>query len=535
LINVLAFISSVKEKQSKGAIPFDTFGAEFTHHGEDCTFETMLKQFGLSGSKGLSEIGEIVHDMDLKDDKFHRLKAAVLNAIIDGLSKVLRDDRKRLQQTGIVFDGLHALMSQASEQTSDAKTKPLENQMNDECPRTHERREVKIETTAVLESDQTPSWREVFLYFLMLGFINVGGPVAQITMMYSHMVERRHWLSEDRFVKIMAFCHMLPGPEALQLAIYVGYLKRKLLGGILAGLTFIIPGAVVMIVLSWLYVTYGSLPQVNNVLYILKPAVLGIIAAGILKLGRAAIRSLLLGALLIAALVGMRFAGVNFLLILVLAGLLNVLIVQAWPIIRRPRVIVPTMLGTLIALPLADSLWLQMAWLFLKTGLFSFGGAYASIVFLERGAVQEHHWLTNRQLLDGVALSVATPGPFMLFTTFTGFLAGGLRGAIIATFFVFLPSFLFVLTGAPYIEMVRHNRWMQAFLAGASAAVVGVVIAVSLELIPAALTDLATVTIALVAFFLIVVLKVDVARVAVGAIAGGIFYAVTRGLMAWQG
>src|SRR6202521_5180637 len=113
--------------------------------------------------------------------------------------------------------------------------------------------------------DQMPSWREVFLYFLMLGFVNIGGPVAQITMMYNHMVERRHWLSKDRFVKIMAFCHMLPGPEALQLAIYVGYLKRKLVGGMLAGLTFIIPGAVVMIVLSWLYVPYGRLPQGHKV------------------------------------------------------------------------------------------------------------------------------------------------------------------------------------------------------------------------------------------------------------------------------
>src|SRR4026208_612412 len=133
--------------------------------------------------------------------------------------------------------------------------------------------------------DQMPSWREVFLYFLMLGFINIGGPVAQITMMYNHMVERRHWLSEDRFVKIMAFCHMLPGPEALQLAIYVGYLKRKLVGGILAGVAFLLPGAAVMILLSWLYVKYGKLTSVNNALYVLKPAVLGIIAAGIIKLG----------------------------------------------------------------------------------------------------------------------------------------------------------------------------------------------------------------------------------------------------------
>ena len=393
-------------------------------------------------------------------------------------------------------------------------------------------RKAQSEQTTIGEGDrdQMPSWREEFLYFLMLGFINVGGPVAQITMMYNHMVERRHWLSEDRFVKIMAFCHMLPGPEALQLAIYVGYLKRKLVGGVLAGLTFILPGAAVMIALSWLYVRYGGLPQVNNVLYVLKPAVLGIIGAGILKLGRASIRNVLLATLLIGAFVGMRFAGVNFLLILLLAGLLNLLIVQGWPTIWRKRATLPTLIGGLIALPFAESRWFQMAWLFFKTGLFSFGGAYASIVFLERGAVQEHHWLTSSQLLDGVALSVATPGPFMLFTTFAGYLAGGMVGAIIATFFVFLPSFVFVLAGAPYIERVRDNGWIQAFLAGASAGVVGVIIVVSLDLIPSALIDLPTTVIALMAFLLIVVVKLDVAKVALGAMAGGSVYAAVRAL-----
>jgi chromate transporter len=391
--------------------------------------------------------------------------------------------------------------------------------------------EAKREQTALGDEDRMPSWREVFLYFLMLGFVNVGGPVAQITMMYNHMVERRHWLSKDRFVRIMAFCHMLPGPEALQLAIYVGYLKRKLMGGMLAGLTFILPGALVMIALSQLYVTYGRLPQVNNVLYVLKPAVLGIIAAGILKLGRASIRNVFLGALVIGAFIGMRFVGINFLLILLIAGLLNLLRSEAWPSIRHTRATLPTMIGAFaLFLPFVDSRWFQMAWLFFKTGLFSFGGAYASIVFLERGAVQQHHWLSNSQLLDGVALSVATPGPFMLFTTFAGFLAGGLRGAMIATLFVFLPSFVFVLGGAPYIEMVRNNRSIQAFLAGASAAVVGVIIVVSLDLIPAALIDLATILIALIAFLVIIVMKIDIAKVALGAMAGGLLYAVARGL-----
>ena len=377
-----------------------------------------------------------------------------------------------------------------------------------------------------------PSWREVFLYFLFLGFVNVGGPVAQITMMYNHMVERRQWLSKDRFVKIMAFCHMLPGPEALQLAIYVGYLKRKLLGGILAGLTFIIPGAVVMIVLSWLYVVYGSLPQVNNFLYVLKPAVLGIIAAGIIKLGRAAIRNWFLAVLLFGAFVGMRFAGINFLLILLLAGVLNLLVVEGWPRMRRALALLPLIIGGVGSIfPCVRSRWFQMVWLFLETGLFSFGGAYASLVFVQRGAVAQYHWLSDGQLLDGVALSVATPGPFMLFTTFAGFLAGGLRGAMIATFFVFLPSFVFVLGGARYVELVRDNRLLQAFLAGVSAAVVGVIVVVSIDLIPTALVGWISIAIATIAFLVIVLLKIDVAFVALGAMAAGIVYMVVRGLM----
>src|SRR5437588_11353268 len=145
---------------------------------------------------------------------------------------------------------------------------------------------------------QMPSWREVFLYFLFLGFVNIGGPVAQITMMFNHMVEKRQWLSKDRFVKIMAFCHMIPGPEALQLAIYVGYLKRKLWGGILAGLTFILPGAIVMIVLSWVYVKYGKMPRVNNALYVREPAVQCMTRARCVALVLAAVGTVFLALLL---------------------------------------------------------------------------------------------------------------------------------------------------------------------------------------------------------------------------------------------
>ena len=185
-------------------------------------------------------------------------------------------------------------------------------------------------------------------------------------------------------------------------------------------------------------------------------------------------------------------------------------------------------IGTSALIPFTDSRLFQIAWLFFKTGLLSFGGAYASLVFVQRGAVAQYHWLSDGQLLDGVALSVATPGPFMLFTTFVGYIAAGIPGAALATFFVFLPSFVFVLAGVHYIEKVRENRGLQAFLAGVSAAVVGVIAVVSLDLIPGALVEWVAVGISVLAFLLIAFLKRDVALVAVGAMIGGIVYASIR-------
>jgi chromate transporter len=214
------------------------------------------------------------------------------------------------------------------------------------------------------------------------------------------------------------------------------------------------------------------------------------------------------------------------LIILLIAGFVNMLITEGVPRSTKPMThLSGLIIGLSGTLALADSHWLQMIWLFLKTGLFSFGGAYASLAFIQNGAVDQYHWLTASQLLDGVALSVATPGPFMLFTTFVGYMAGGVPGALLATFFVFLPSFIFIILGARYIEQVRNNRFVQAFLSGVSAAVVGVIIVVSLGLIPGALVDLPSIVIMVLAFAVITFLKVDVARVAIGAIVVGIAYA----------
>jgi chromate transporter len=362
----------------------------------------------------------------------------------------------------------------------------------------------------------------VFRYFFGLGIVNIGGPVAQITMLFQGIVERRRWLDRDRFLRIMSVCHVLPGPEALQLAIYVGYLTARVPGGILAGVTFILPGAVVITVLAAAYVAYGSLPAVNDVLYVLKPAVLGIIAAGLLKLGRASLTDVRLAAISLGAFALVRLAGVDLIAAMVLAALAN--------LISRRIVGPPAALAILPLVALTPSGWLDFAWVFLKTGLFSFGGAYGSIAFLERGAVEEHGWLTTAQLLDGVALSVATPGPFMLFATFAGYLAAGVAGAIVATIAVFLPSFILILVFARWIEPVLDRPAVRDAIAGVTAAVVAVILSIALTLAPAAVTDPLTALVAVAGFVAIVVAKRDAAAVAAIAVLAGVMFAAVRAL-----
>lgn len=367
----------------------------------------------------------------------------------------------------------------------------------------------------------------MFRYFLGLGFVNIGGPVAQITMLFQGIVEQRRWLGRDRFLRIMSVCHALPGPEALQLAIYVGYLTARVPGGILAGITFILPGAVVITALAWAYVAYGSLPAVNDVLYILKPAVLGIIAAGLVKLGRAGLRAPTgpwldprLAAIAIGSFGLVRWAGIDLVVVLAVAALANVA--------SRRALRMPAALAVVPLIALSPTGWLDFAWVFLKTGLFSFGGAYGSIAFLERGAVEEHGWLTTAQLLDGVALSVATPGPFMLFATFAGYLAAGIPGAIVATVAVFIPSFVLVLVFARWIEPVLERPAVRDAIAGVTAAVVAVILSIALTLAPAAVIDPLTACIAAIGFGAIIVAKRDAALVAAVAMAAGVSFAAIR-------
>lgn len=341
-------------------------------------------------------------------------------------------------------------------------------------------------------------------------------------MLFQGIVERRRWIDRDRFLRIMSVCHVLPGPEALQLAIYVGYLTARIPGGVIAGVTFVLPGAVVITALAWAYATYGALPAVADVLYILKPAVLGIIAAGLVKLGRAGLKDARLVVIAVAAFLLVRFAGLDLIIVMALAALAHVA--------SRRALRVPAALAVVPLVALTPAGWLDFAWVFLKTGLFSFGGAYGSIAFLQRGAVEEHGWLTTTQLLDGVALSVATPGPFMLFATFAGYLAAGIPGAIVATVAVFLPSFVLVLVFARWIEPALERPLVRDAIAGVTAAVVAVILSITLTLAPAAVTDPLTALIAVGGFGAIFVAKRDAALVAAAAMLAGVAFAALRAL-----
>ena len=366
-----------------------------------------------------------------------------------------------------------------------------------------------------------PTHGEVFRYFLGLGFVNVGGPVAQITMLFQGVVERRRWIERERFVRIMSVCHVLPGPEALQLAIYVGFVTGRVVGGLAAGVTFILPGAVVMTVLAAAYVQYGALPAVNDVLYLLKPAVLGIIAAGLVRIGRAALSDVRLAVIALGAFALLWLAQLDLLVVMALAAIANV---ASRHLLRAPA----TLFAAVPLVALSGAGWLDFAWVFLKTGLFSFGGAYGSIALLEQGAVVERGWLSASQLLDGVALSVATPGPFMLFATFVGYLAGGVPGAIVATIAVFLPSFVLVLGFVRWIERALEHAEFRQAIAGVSAAVVAVILSVALALARAAVTDPLTAATACAAFAAVAFAKRDVTQVAGAAMVVGLAFALIR-------
>jgi chromate transporter len=376
--------------------------------------------------------------------------------------------------------------------------------------------------------ERTPSWRELLLFFVVRGFLSVGDSKTQIRKMHHRLTGKLRWFSDKQLLGISSFCECIPGPAALHLAILVGYLKRNLPGGVLAGLLFLLPGVIAMILLTKLYVAYDKTPQLNALMVVLKPAVLGIVTAGLVKLAAETIRNYFLALVLLASLAATSLWETNLLLVLIAGGSINLLVSLGLPRLQRKatRLQLLVVSGLVPLLILVHPHWLRVGWLFLKSGLFSFGGSYTLLAILHRGAVEEYRWVSVGQLLDGLALSVALPGSIVLFATFVGYLAGGATGAILGTFFVFMPSFVLVMAGARYLKEVHRNEAFKVFLSGVSAAVVGALIFIVIEVAPVAFGGTATVGISICTFLAVTLLNIDVGLVGAVSIAGGILYAM---------
>lgn len=330
--------------------------------------------------------------------------------------------------------------------------------------------------------------KELALLFLKLGFIAFGGPAAHIAMLDGEVVQRRQWLTRQHFLDLMGATNLIPGPNSTEMVMHIGYTRGGWRGLFVAGTAFILPAALITGGLAWVYVRFGTLPQVEPFLVGIKPAVLGIIAGAVWRLGEKAAKSWELVALglLVATAV---LLGTNPLLALAIGGLGG----TGW-LLRKHAAVGMMVLGGLgkvavwgaeTAVPI--TLW-RLALIFLKIGATLYGSGYVLIAFLEGDLVHRLGWLTQTQLLDAVAVGQFTPGPVLTTATFIGYLIAGVPGAIIATVAIFLPSFLFVLILNPLIPKLRQRPWTAAFLDAINAASIGLMLAVTLTLARTTLT-----------------------------------------------
>jgi chromate transporter len=385
----------------------------------------------------------------------------------------------------------------------------------------------------VSESPASVPFGSAFLYWLRLGCVSFGGPAGQIAIMYHDLVERRRWISEKRFLHALNYCMVLPGPEAQQLATYIGWLMHRTWGGIVAGVLFVLPSLGLLVVLSWIYLRFGHVPAVAGALYGIKPAVTAIVLVAAWRIGTRALKHPLLWAFAVAAFVAIFAFGAPFPAIVAAAALAGAVGARLVPhvfdgsgdhghagkssgaaligdeapppharfspaqALRVLAVFVALWLaamGSLVAWQGWHGTLTQMGWFFTKAALLTFGGAYAVLPYVFQGAVEHYGWLSTAQMIDGLALGETTPGPLIMVVAFVGFVGGwskqvlgldmlfggGLLAAVLATFFTFLPSFLFILAGAPFIETTRGRLRFTAPLVGITAAVVGVIVNLAL-------------------------------------------------------
>ncbi|MFY3434641.1 chromate efflux transporter [Achromobacter mucicolens] len=381
-----------------------------------------------------------------------------------------------------------------------------------------------------LERPQPVSFRQAFWFWLKLGFISFGGPAGQIAIMHTELVERRRWISERRFLHALNYCMLLPGPEAQQLATYVGWLLHRTWGGVVAGGLFVLPSLFILIGLSWVYVAWGDVPAIAGLFYGIKPAVTAIVLHAAHRIGSRALKNPILWSIAAAAFVAIFAMELPFPLIVAIAALVGFAGGRHWPQsfhvgsrhgsnsqgygpalidddtpspeharFRWSRLIWIVAAGVALwATPMAilaaiygwQGAYTQMGWFFTKAAYLTFGGAYAVLPYIYQGAVDHYGWLTPIQMIDGLALGETTPGPLIMVVAFVGFVGGyahtllgpellfvaGALAAAIVTWFTFLPSFLFILAGGPLVEATKEDLKFTAPLTAITAAVVGVIL-----------------------------------------------------------
>jgi chromate transporter len=366
--------------------------------------------------------------------------------------------------------------------------------------------------------------RELAASFLRLGTIAFGGPAAHIAMMEDEFVRRRRWLSRQEFLDMLGASNLVPGPSSTEMAIHIGHHRAGWRGLVVAGVCFILPAMLIVMACAWAYAAYGSLPQVQGILYGVKPVIIAVVLQALWNLGRAAIKSTFLGAIGAASLAAALWGG-DILAILIAAGVVAVL----WAWLKQSG-----LSGNLAVIPAAGS-WatsgavaaaapLSLSGLFLvflKFGAVVFGSGYVLLAFLQADLVDRRHWLTQTQLLDAVAVGQVTPGPVFTTATFIGYLLGRVPGATIATAGIFLPGFLFVAASRPLIPRIRNSRIAGAFLDGVNVGAVALMLAVTWQLGRAALIDIPTAVIGAASAIALIYFRVNSAwLVLAGAVAG---------------
>jgi chromate transporter len=341
----------------------------------------------------------------------------------------------------------------------------------------------------------------IFLRFLKFGALAWGGPAAQIAMIKHECVDEEGWVSEETFKKTLAVYQVLPGPEAHELCVYFGRVRGGKLGGFLAGLGFMLPGFVLMLALSVLYVEADLAGQLDSVFYGLSAAVGAIVLRAVVRLSGIFITDAWLAAIALAALVLTAFFSAAFVLVLLGAGLVYELRSNAGRWLGRTHSISPLALAlAVVAGTVTLSLTAEIFLEGLKAGLLTFGGAFTVIPFLQQAAVADHHWLSDSQFVDGLALSGILPAPLIIFSTFVGYLAGGLGGALAMTLGIFLPAFLFPIFLHRAFVAVAENPRIRPFLLGVAAGVIGLIAAVTIDIVDASVVDAYTAVLSVAAF-----------------------------------